>query len=183
MIFNPNRVGSRLAGARPLVDPHRSYSFAALTVRIDGPRVRALGHLGRAVDEPHDVVVPLLVAIGGVDLYPGCLHRDPVEGVVRSREVRQVMIGAGAVRPAHRIILAALHNPGEGHLVANHAVHDTQLHNTAKWLQARPRAGQSHLNDRGNRGPAGCSSQQGCKLPGLPHGQCSVSRGGGSAGL
>ena len=62
-----------------------------------------------------------------------------MEGASLPREICQVMIGSGVgVRPAHRVVLAALPDPPESHLVGNHAVHDTQTRETAERFQAWP---------------------------------------------
>jgi hypothetical protein len=42
------------------------------------------------------------------------------------------------VRPAHGVALTAVQDPPESHLVADHAVHDTQICKTAERLQAWP---------------------------------------------
>src|SRR5215470_3814292 len=92
-----------------------------------------------AVDEPHYLVEPWPVAIGGIDLHPGRLHRHPVEGGAMPCELRQVMTGPGvSVRPAHQAVLAAPQDPLEGHIVGDHAVDDPQMRKTAERLKAWP---------------------------------------------
>jgi hypothetical protein len=39
------------------------------------------------VDESHDLIEPWLVAIGGIDLDPWCLHRNPIEVVALSHDL------------------------------------------------------------------------------------------------
>jgi hypothetical protein len=91
------------------------------------------------VDESHDLIEPRVVAIGGIDLYPGRLHRDPVERPAMAREIRRIAVGPWVgVHPAHRVVLAALQDPPQSHIVGDHAVDDTQIRKTAQWLEARP---------------------------------------------
>ncbi len=92
-----------------------------------------------SVDEPYDFTEPGVVALGGIDLEPGCLHRDPFEGVAPSREVRDVAIVPGVdVHPANRIVLAALQDPPEGHIGGDYAVHDPQARKIPQRRKAWP---------------------------------------------
>jgi hypothetical protein len=93
--------------------------MAALTVMrgreawpgLPAPRALACS-LDGAIDESHDLIEPRLVAIGGIDLHPGRLHRDPVEGGAVPREIREAMIGPGVgVRPAHQPAALAAERP------------------------------------------------------------------------
>ena len=55
-----------------------------------------------------------------------------------SREIRHVVVAPGVgVRPAHGVIPAALQDPPESHLVADHAVDDTQMRKIAERLETR----------------------------------------------
>lgn len=54
-------------------------------------------------------------------------------------ELRQDVIGLGVgVRPAHRVVLAALQDPPPSHLGGDHAMHDPQLRKPAQRLKTWP---------------------------------------------
>jgi len=89
----------------------------------------------RLVDESDDLIEPWLVAIGGIDLYQGAFHRDPMEGVVMAREIRRVMIDDLA--PGFTASSAPVFEPGSARhvmvlfpgAVANR-LHAVALHST-----------------------------------------------------
>lgn len=92
-----------------------------------------------AVDESHDLIEAWLVAIGGIDLQPGRIHRDPIECSAPACKIRPVTIGPRVgVHPPDRVVLSTLHDPPERHIVGGHAVDDTQPRKIAQRLKTRP---------------------------------------------
>jgi hypothetical protein len=91
------------------------------------------------VDESGDVFEVWLVAIRGIDLHLRCRYQDPIEGAAMAREIGQIVIELWiGVRAPHRVVLATLQGPPESHFVADHAVDDSQLTETAEQSQTWP---------------------------------------------